>query len=207
MLRFILLTALYLLGAWYADAFIRAPGQVALFWPASGIAFAAVLRYGWRWSGFIPPAILLVPLLLPPVPAAFLPFPMGPKFFGVLVGSFVIALTTTPTRISVVSGFGMLRGGIAMVLVSGLIGSTGLVWSGMMPAQEFWPALARWCMGDLLGIVCIAPSMLLLTAPPSRNPDVPPPEDYSHGQEKGAWIVAPLVAFGILYLGGNRNQL
>ena len=207
MLRFILLTALYLVGAWYADAFIRAPGQVTLFWPASGIAFAAVIRYGWRSSLFIPVAILLVHLLLVPVPAGFLPFSVGSNFIGVLVGALIISITTTPTRISVVSGFGMLRGGIAMVLVSGLIGCLGLVWSGMMPARDFWPALAKWCMGDLLGIVCIAPSMLLLTARPSRNPDVPPATDYSRVKEKSAWIACLLLTFAIIYWSGSRNSL
>lgn len=207
MLRFILLTALYLVGVWYADAFIRAPGQVTLFWPASGIAFAAVIRYGWRSSLFIPVAILLVHLLLVPVPAGFLPFSVGSNFIGVLVGALIISITTTPTRISVVSGFGMLRGGIAMVLVSGLIGCLGLVWSGMMPARDFWPALAKWSMGDLLGIVCIAPSLLLLTAPPSRNPDVPPATDYSRVKEKTAWIACLLLTFAIIYWSGSRNSL
>ena len=207
MLRFILLTALYLLGAWYANAFIRAPGQVALFWPASGIAFAAVLRYGWRWSVFIPLAILLVHLLLAPVPTAFLPFSMGSNFFGVLAGVAVVRMTQTQTRISVGSGFGALRGAIITVTVSGLIGCAGLVWSGMMPANEFWPALAKWCMGDLLGIVCIAPSMLILTAPMSRNPDVPPPEDYSEANEKTAWVVGLLMTFAIIYWSGSRNSL
>ena len=36
MLRFLLLTGLYLLGIWYAVAFIREPDEVTLFWPAAG---------------------------------------------------------------------------------------------------------------------------------------------------------------------------
>ena len=39
MLRFILLTGLYLLGTWYADAFIGGPAKVTLFWPAAGVSF------------------------------------------------------------------------------------------------------------------------------------------------------------------------
>jgi hypothetical protein len=62
MLRFLLLTGLYLLGIWYAVAFIRTPDEVTLFWPPAGIAFAAVLRYGWRWSVFIPVAVLVAHL-------------------------------------------------------------------------------------------------------------------------------------------------
>ena len=36
MLRFILFTALYMFGTWYAVAFIGGPSQVALYWPSAG---------------------------------------------------------------------------------------------------------------------------------------------------------------------------
>ena len=70
MLRFLLLTGLYLLGIWYAVAFIRTPDEVTLFWPPAGIAFAAVLRYGWRSSIFIPVAVLIAHFSFVPVPAS-----------------------------------------------------------------------------------------------------------------------------------------
>ena len=90
MLRFLLLTGLYLLGIWYAVAFIRTPDEVTLFWPAAGIAFAAVLRYGWRWSVFIPFAVLAAHFSFVPVPAKFIPFSVLANFLGPLAGAYAV---------------------------------------------------------------------------------------------------------------------
>ena len=39
------------------------------------------------------------------------------------------------------------------------------VYSGMVPRAAFWPSLLTWCMGDLLGIITLAPTLLLASAP------------------------------------------
>ena len=41
---------LYLLFSVLAIYFIHGPGQVSLFWPASGVAFAFLVRYGLMWA-------------------------------------------------------------------------------------------------------------------------------------------------------------
>jgi diguanylate cyclase (GGDEF)-like protein len=207
MLRFILLTGLYMLGTWYADAFIGGPAKVTLFWPAAGIAFAAVLRYGWRWSLFIPLAVLLAHLIYIPVPLAFLPFSVLSNFLGALAGAYVVHASGVPPRISVESGFGMLRGGLVMVVVSAAIGTAGLVAAHMVPLSAAWPAWLKWAMGDLLGIVCIAPTMLLLAAPDSSNPDIPKAADYSSFNEKIAWSAVLLLSFGFVYWGGMQSSV
>lgn len=188
MLRFILLTALYVLGTWYADAFIGGSATVTLFWPAAGVAFAAVLLYGWRGSLFIPVADLLAHLTFVEVPPDFLPFSVLGNFLGALVGAHVVHARGVQPQISVTSGFGMLRGALAMVLVSAAIGTSGMVFASMIPFSDLGPALLKWSMGDLLGILCIAPSMLLVGAPGSRNPDLPEDADYSSLNEKLAWM-------------------
>src|SRR5436190_6793744 len=144
MLRFLLLTGLYLLGIWYAVAFISTPDQVTLFWPPAGIAFAAVLRYGWRWSVFIPVAVLTAHFTFVPVSPHFIPFSVLANFLGPLAGAYAVHATGIQPRISVASGFGMLRGGMAMVFVSGCFGTTGLVYSGMVPHSAFWPSALTW---------------------------------------------------------------
>src|SRR5215208_1327016 len=123
MLRFTLLTALYLLGNWYATAFIGGPAQVTLFWPSAGVAFAAVVRYGWRNTFFIPVAMLVAHLTFNRVPAAFIPFSMLANCAGALAGGYVIGFTGVQPRIRVSSGFGMLRAGVVMGLVSGTLGT------------------------------------------------------------------------------------
>ena len=207
MLRFILLTGLYVLGAWFATAFISAPNQVTLFWPASGVAFAAVLRYGPRWCLFPLAPILITHAWFSPVPVSFLPFSVASNVLGSLLGYYIARLPDQQTRMSVRSGFAQLRGGVGMATVSGIVGSLGLVWSGMVPANDFWPAFAKWSMGDLLGIVSVAPSMLLLTADAHAHPDLPRRNDYSPPREKIGWLLALAVCYSVFYIGGGRNSL
>ena len=207
MLRFILLTGLYVLGTWYAEAFIRGPAQVALFWPAAGLAFAAVLRFGWRGSAFIPVAVLVAHLSFVEVPSSFLPFSVLSNLLGPLIGAYVVHSRGVQPRNSISGGFGMLLGGLVMVLVSGAIGTAGLVYAQMISVADVWPALLKWSMGDLLGIVCIAPSMLLLTAPRSNNPDTPRASEYSTASEKTPWLLLLLLSFGVVYLGGLQDSV
>ena len=47
---FLLLVALYAAGGAYSSLLLAGPGEVALFWPSSGIALAGVVRYGLRWA-------------------------------------------------------------------------------------------------------------------------------------------------------------
>src|SRR6476659_8525187 len=171
MLRFLLLTGLYLLGIWYAVAFIRTPDEVTLFWPPAGIAFAAVLRYGWRSSIFIPVAVLIAHFTFVPVPPKFIPFSVLANFLGPLAGAYAVHATGIQPRISVASGFGMLRASSAMVFVSALIGVFGLFYSRMVPKSAYGPSLLTWAFGDLLGIITLAPTLLLVSAPSSDNPD------------------------------------
>ena len=207
MLRFILLTAAYMAATWYAVAFIGGPNQVALYWPAAGIGYAAILRWGWRWVGFIPVAVLLSHLLFAPVPYAFLPFSALSNVLGALAGAWLVQRSKVLPRLTVSSGFIMLRGAVAMVAVSAAIGVWGLHFSGMIGPGEVTGALLKWSMGNLLGIVCLTPTLLLLAAPRSNNPDVPREADYSSINETLAWLFLLLLSFVLVYLGGLRNSL
>ena len=207
MLRLILLTGLYILGIWYAEAFIRRPDEVTLFWPAAGIAYAAVLRYGWRWSVFIPIAVLIAHFTFVPVAPKFIPFSVLANFLGPLAGAYVVHSTGVRPRISVASGFGMLRGGLAMVLVSSVVGTSGLLYSGIIRPDEFWVAALRWGMGDLLGIITLAPSLLLISARGSEDPDLPKASDYSSTQVSAVWALLMAISYGLIYWGGLKNSV
>ncbi len=207
MLRFILFTALYMFGTWYAVAFIGGPSQVALYWPSAGIGYAAVLRYGWRGASFIPVAVIASHFLFAPVPATFLPFSALSNWLGALAGAYAVHLSRIPPRVSIASGFIMLRGAVVMVLVSAAIGVSGLLYSNMISVSDIWLASFKWAIGNLLGIICITPSMLLLAAPASNNPDMPRDDDYTSVKEKAPWLIVLLVSFGIVYWGGLRNSV
>jgi diguanylate cyclase (GGDEF)-like protein len=204
--QFVVFTALYVLGTWYAEAFIHTPSQVTLFWPAAGVAFAAVVRYGWRGALFIPVAVLLAHLIFAKVPASFVPFSVASNLVGSLVGWKVVQAMGVRPNVSLASGVGLVPGAVAMVLVSAAIGTTGLIYAGMMPAAFLVPAFTKWSMGDLLGIICISPSLLLLTAPPWTSPNQPRSSDYGAPGEKVAGLLALLVAYYLVYWGGQQNS-
>src|SRR3546814_14988372 len=48
----------YALASLYGDHF-TGPSHVALYWPASGLAFAVVVIGGWRWALLVPVAFAL----------------------------------------------------------------------------------------------------------------------------------------------------
>ena len=60
--RFLLWTALYLVGAVIATRFLRGPDGVSLLWPSAGIGYAVAVRYGLRWTGVVAAASLLLAL-------------------------------------------------------------------------------------------------------------------------------------------------
>ena len=90
MLRFILLTGLYLLGTWYADAFIGGSTRSR----CSGRPPASPSPRCCATAGagplFIPVAVLIAHLTFVPVPAAFLPFSVLGNFLGALAGAYVV---------------------------------------------------------------------------------------------------------------------
>ena len=216
MLRFIVLVALYLIGVRLADSFIHAPGQVALFWPAAGIAFAIVLRYGWRWSGAVAVAVLLahfpfgrfLPFLpynwaLSPVPDAFIPFSIAANTLGALVGAWYAGNQSFSNALSLRTGLTQLRGSVVGAAVSGVIGAAGLDYAGMLGPVDPVHAFTRWGMGNLLGIIAIAPAFLTLTAQTPNNPDLPRPADYATPREKAVWVVLLSICFVLVYVGGK----
>lgn len=203
--RFVVLVALYVAATWFAEAFIKGPAQVTIFWPAAGVAYAAVIRYGWRWSLFIPPAVIIAHGVLVPVPDSFLPFSVASNLFGSLAGGFVLG-GGARLDIKVASGLALLRGAAVMVVVAAGIGTVGLVSSGMVPGEAALAASIKWAMGDLVGILCITPTMLLLTAPGLNHPDKPPPSEFSKPYEIAAWAASLLVSFVLVYLGGQLDS-
>lgn len=206
MTRVILFIILYLLGAYLAEAFIHAPGQVSLFWPSAGLAIGFLIRYGLQWVAPLMVANLLVHLIISPVPIAFLPFSILSNAIGGLLGAYYVRHKSLSSFLTVRSGFVLLRGGIVMAVTSAAIGTTGLYVSDMINSETLWPALAKWGMGDLLGIISVAPAVFLLTAAPSSSPDQPLQSDYASLREKIAWTILLFATYALVFLGGTSGS-
>ncbi len=206
MTRVILFIVLYLLGAYLAEAFIHAPGQVSLFWPSSGLAIGFLIRYGLRWVVPLIVSILLMHFLISPVPEIFLLFSIASNAIGGSLAAIYVRRKNLPTFISVRSGFVLLRGGIIMATVSALVGTVGLYLAGMVTADMLWPAFAKWGMGDLLGIISVAPTVFLLTTQPSTNPDQPLSGEYARLREKIIWSILLFSTYALVFLGGTSGS-
>lgn len=208
MQRFLLLSAAYFVGAWYAVAFIGMGAEVTLIWPPAGIAFAATLRYGPRWSLIAVMPVLLTHLLLAPIPPAFLPFSLLSNVLGALAGHFACARwKDLDNPLSMHSGFSILLGGLVMSLVSGLIGSSGLIAAGMLDGHDFWPAYAKWALGDLLGIMTLGPVVLFFSDPAARSRTLHRPVAlYAPRQEKAVWMACLLGTYLAISLIGIHSS-
>ncbi len=209
MRRFLIFSAAYFAGALYSTAFVGIGTDVTLLWPPSGIAFIAALRYGPRWSLIAVLPVLLVHALFAPVPAAFLPFSVLSNVVGAIVGYYACTrwkdLMGNP--LSMRSGFSVLAGGVLMSLTSGLIGSSGLIVADMLHSDAFWPAYAKWALGDLLGIMSLGPVALYLSAPATASAARRrPSERYAPRREKAIWLACLPASYLVIFLVGIQSS-
>lgn len=170
-----LLAALYFAGAALAVVFVRTPGDVVPFWPAAGIGYAMVLRFGKRYVLAIAAGQALVHLLLVPTPPLFLPFSIGSNALATWLAALYVNAHTRQLRLRTSDGFLLMRGGALLCLVSALIGSSGMLVAGMIPTTEWPRAFLQWALGDLLGTLATTPCMLLLFGIPRQDPTRLPP--------------------------------
>ncbi len=169
---------LFLGGAYFVAAtiglryFDAVSGFASLVWPPSGIALAALLLGGYRLF----PGILL---------GAFLAnFANGaPLILALLIGAgnTLEALAATWLLKNVVrftntfvdehDVFGYVLVGCAASVVAATVGVTGLFASDIVPASDYVATWSAWWVGDLLGIVLVAPFILLWwTRPETPRP-------------------------------------
>ncbi|MBW8850637.1 MAG: EAL domain-containing protein [Xanthomonadales bacterium] len=208
MFRALWLSGLYVLGAWYAGVFIRTPEDVTLFWPAAGVAYAAVIRYGARWALFIPPAVLAAHLFLLPVPPLFLPFSVFSNLLGTLAGERIFRLMSEEgARISVRSGLALVSGAAVASFVSAAIGVLGLLFAGVAPTGGFWQAFAQWSASDLLGLSSVAPSILLLTASRPRRVAARVVDGEATSSEHALWLIIAALLAALFYLLVSHDSL
>ena len=202
--RSLLLVGLYLGLAAFAGHFIAMPGTVALFWPASGLALAVVIHYGLRWAWIVPVAMALVHMTVSPVPTAFIPYSLLSNTLGVLAGGWFVRRVQVPAHLDIRFAFRVLRGGVLMALISALVGVGGMVASGLIREASVLDAIVKWSLGDLLGIVSIAPALLMIGFR-KRLDNVEPAPKYGTANEKLAWNMALATSFLLLAWGGSQG--
>ena len=192
------LAGIYVVAARLGLMMDAVAGFATLVWPATGIALAALVLFGYRlWPGvFIGAFIANVMTGAPAIVA-----------LGMAVGNTLEAVVGTglvrrvpgfrPSldRLQDILALIVLAAGVS-TMVSATIGVSSLYLGGILPREQAWVAWRAWWLGDLIGDLVIAPVLLIWATTPSmrlerrRIPEV-------------AALVAAVVASGLLIFGGT----
>lgn len=205
--RFLFWTALYVAGAWLASSFLSADG-FALFWPSAGVAYAVTVRYGLRWSAVVAAGSLVFTGLIQHAPAAHMAYSaVGTTAAAVIAAWYV---RTRPLHLRTDDGMRLLRGGMLLSLLDAAAGvftrlQTGaLAWSGLW-SGEVAEILARWTLGDMLGLAVVAPSLLLMTTSRAARHRLSPWYNTTALRERLTWVGLLAASFGAVHLLGGHG--
>ena len=204
-LRGALLTGLYFAGAVIAVFYLRTPADVTLFWPASGIGFAAVVRYGLWQVLTIPLALLLLHLFVVPVPPLFLAYSIASNTLATLLAGWYVRHGHQRDRrlhLRTSDGFMLLRCGFLLSLASATIGSVGMLHAGMAPAADIPRVFLQWALGDLLGVTSAGPLLLYMFY---RKPGVAAHRKTSVLELVG-WSALVVLTLGVVFAIGRMGS-
>lgn len=132
-------------------------------WPPTGVAVASLLIFGIRcWPGIALGALLVILSLTS----------FDPSAIGIAAGNTVAPVCAYLMLRAV--GFRMeldhLRDGLALVflgalvsmVISATVGVGLLVLTGKLAADSFWTVWLGWWVGDAMGVLIVAPVLLML---------------------------------------------
>ncbi|MGH8508591.1 MAG: CHASE domain-containing protein [Gammaproteobacteria bacterium] len=167
----LVLALLYGVTAKLGLLFALAPGNVAVIWPPSGIALAAVLVRGYRASVGIWSGAMLVNLIFFSQDPSLSPLAIT-KASSIATGSLLQALlagclyrraigAAFPTGIEDVLTFVAIA--VPTCGVAATVGTSTLAVAGAIPWGDFGHTGWTWWLGDLAGILILTPPLLLLS--------------------------------------------
>lgn len=159
----------YFAGAKLGLAFAMVGGAVSLVWPSSGIALAALLVLGIQVApGIVIGSVAANMSVGLPAPVALL---IG---LGAMTASLLGWLSLTKLtrfrcamdRSKDVLAF-IVLGATASTAASALVGASALVAAGLVRPGQYGPALFQWWLGDMMGVLVVAPALLTSISYPS----------------------------------------
>src|SRR5262245_10850262 len=151
---------------------VAAPPGASLspVWPAAGLAVAALWRGGYRLAPVVGLGAFAV---------AWLDDASIPASAAVALAASIEAVVAVDLLHRWLGGpelFGRITHALCFVLIAAaapalvdLLGAAGLCWSGARPWQEFFDLWLRSWLGDSMGILIVAPALLVWTWPDSAQ--------------------------------------
>lgn len=134
--------------------------NITLFWLPTGIAVAALLRWGYRyWSGVFVGALLVntaIGTSLLPAACIAVTNTLGPLLTVYLLGK--LEFNREFDRVQDIPVL-LVSAALGMTVSAGG-GSASLLMSGLLPSTEFTRAFMFWWAGDSVGVMLAAPFLL-----------------------------------------------
>lgn len=174
------------------------------FWPAAGLALAALLVFGYRaWPGVF---IGCLALNLGTVSVAAAAGVAAGASVQALAGAFLIrrflGFPSPLDNARDVVKF-MLLGGPLSSWVSATCGVSTLVWVGFIPADDFAFNWRTWWIGDSIGVLVVAPLVIVWLGKPIEN-----------WRHRRVWVTVPVclaaaiaVAFFVRASGWEQDRI
>lgn len=162
-LQIALVGAIYVLLAKAGFHFALLVKQVSPVWPPSGFALAAILIGGTRlWPGIMLGAFLANFLTYEPIPVA-LTIAAGNTLEAIVAATLLRQFTGIHTRLDRVRDvLGLLLWGVCVSpMIAATVGSLSLAAGGITQWTGIQYVWLTWCVGDALGILVVAPAILV----------------------------------------------
>jgi PAS domain S-box-containing protein len=162
-------------------------------WPASGIALAAMLIWGFRvWPAVLAGAFA-ANITTSGTIASSLSIACGNTLEAVVTAALIVRLSGG--RATFQTPLGVVRFSALCFAPGPLIGATvgagTLAWAGLADADRIWPIWLTWWLGDAAGALIVTPAVVLWAAAPK----------HAFGRDRmfeTAWIAGSAAAIGLL---------
>ncbi|HUF26422.1 MAG TPA: MASE1 domain-containing protein [Gemmatimonadaceae bacterium] len=173
-------------------------GFASLVWPATGVALAALVRFGYRlWPGVFIGAVAANAWVGAP---ALVAFGIGAgNTLEAVAGTYLLrripGFCPSLDRLRDVIGLIALAAGIG-TMISATIGVSSLYLGGILPLAEVGTALRAWWLGDAIGALVVAPVLLVWTTARGVLPGPRPLLEASA-------LIVSVLATSLLIFGGS----
>ena len=173
-LRLLALTGLYLLGGWLGKKASFLSGNVALVWPSSGIALAAILLFGYRyWPGIALGAALF---------ATISGQPFGYFTLGMAVGNTigaVLCVFLLKRFVNFDNAMLRTRDAAGFILLACMLGTTvnalftvvGQVYAKKITEDALFANFLTWWVPNALAMLVVTPVIITWNTPATKRWD------------------------------------
>ena len=153
----------YLMIANIVLHFAVVEGNATILWPSSGFALAVLIRFGARYAigVFLGAFAAGVYVGNPHFVSALIA--LGNTLEPLLALYLLRKLPFTPSLYRLHDYLSLVFAGSIGAIVSALLGTSALIWAGFIPLSMFLSVAGHWWMGDALGVLLIAPFLLMMS--------------------------------------------